>query len=257
MPVRPLIFVGEAFLLRFGVCILCEHPHRHVAHGAQPDPGAGQPAADRRALGRAVFRRQVGDQTQLAGEPHLLAERRDAAFEAQEPHGDCPALAWRADHAVGSGARAVEEDGIEFTAAADLPDRVDLDAGLVERHQQEYEPAVARRTFVAAGKNEYPVGEMGERGPDFLPRDDPLSAFGIEAGARLYIGKVGACVGLGIALAPEFAAVADQRQEALLLLFRPKGDEGGSKQAFADMAETARSAGTGILLLERDLLGNG
>ena len=118
------------------------------------------PARRSRTPGRRS-RRSPGQRdhpVELAGEADLLAQGRDAALEAEQPHRHPPALARLADDQVGGGAGAGEEDLVELRAAGELLDRPDLDAVLVHRHQQERQPVVPLGAGLGAGDDEAPVG---------------------------------------------------------------------------------------------------
>src|SRR5690606_22970205 len=101
-----------------------------------------------------------------------------------------------------------------------------------------------------ARQDEDPVGQVRQRRPDLLARDQPVAGFGIAAGAGADVAEVGAGGGFRIALRPEFRAGKDAGQEAALLLVRTEGDQRRTDQPLADMAEAAGTAGAGILLLE-------
>ena len=125
---------------------------------------------------RRCSRASVDDAVELPPEPDLLAERRDAALEPEGRHRHPPAVAGLADHERRIGARVVEEHLVELRGPGDLLDRPDLDARLVHRHQQVGQPVVPGGPGFGAGDDEAPVGQMCQRGPDFLPGDRPLVA---------------------------------------------------------------------------------
>ena len=81
-----------------------------------------------------------------------------------------------ADHEVGCGARAVEEDLVELRRAGELHDRPDLDARLLHRHEQVGQPVVPLGAGFGAREHEAPVGQVCQRGPDLLAGDRPLVA---------------------------------------------------------------------------------
>jgi hypothetical protein len=82
-----------------------------------------------------------------------------------------------------------------------------------------------------------------------LAVDHPLVA--VEFGGGRHIGQVAAGAGLRITLAPQLGHVEDLRQEALLLLGRPKGDQRGAQQLLAEVIDLVRGVGLGVLLVER------
>jgi hypothetical protein len=91
-----------------------------------------------------------------------------------------------------------------------------------------------------------------ERRPDLLAGDDPLVA--VALGPRLEVGEVGAGFGLRVALAPQFLTRGDLRQEPPLLLLGAVVQDRGPDQALAHDADAPGPAGTGVLLVEDDLL---
>ena len=123
--------------------------------------------------------------------------------------------------------------------------------GLVHRHQQVREPVVSLAALLGAAHDEAPVRPLRERRPHLLPVDDPLVALTARPG--LHVRQVGAGVRLGVALAPELGARHDAGQEPLLDLGRGEVDQRRTEQPLADEPGTSRTAGLGVLLVERDL----
>ena len=133
-----------------------------------------------------------------------------------------------------------------------MHDRADFNSFLVHRHQEIAQPPVALSAFLGAGNHEAPVGELRQRSPDFLPVDDPSVAF--QSGFGGYICQVGTSIGFGIALAPEFFAREDGRNEAMLLFFGAEGQQGGAQQRDSHVGHSPRSFGFHIGGVENDLL---
>src|SRR5207302_5913702 len=104
---------------------------------------------------------------------------------------------------------------------------------------------------VGATDREAPVGPRRERRPNLLPADDPLVA--VQLGTRLYVGEVGAGVGLGVALAPQLLGVHDRRQEPLLLLLAAERDHRRPEEPFADDPDPPWAPRARVLLVEDDL----
>ena len=258
MPVRPVVLGDQAGIVGGAIDGAVgagrQHAHGIVAHGLEAHPGLGDAVPQHGVAGRAVGFCGGADELQFVFEVRLLAERGQAALEAEQGHGDLPAGPRRADDIGVAGAGAVEKDLAEFGGAGQLLDRADLDAGLVERHEQEDQPLVSLRAGFAARQHEHPLRLVGERGPHLLPVDDPVAAGFILARLGLHVAEVGAGVGFGVALAPVLGAGDDAGQEALFLLFAAEGDQGRPDQGFAEVADAAGAAGTGIFLVENHLL---
>ena len=99
---------------------------------------------------------------------------------------------------------------------------------------------------VAAGEAEAPVRELGVGGPDLAPAD-PVAAVD-RHGAGGERGQVAPGVGLAEELAPQLARREDPGEEALLLLGRPVGQQGGSHEVDADAAHQLGGPGPRQLL---------
>ena len=224
------------------------------AHHRQLGLQAGQPVAQHGVVDAAVGPCPVADECQLALEPDDLAEGRHAALEAEQAHRHAPALPHLADHQVGVGDGAGEEDLVELRPAGQLLDRPDLDAGLVDRDEQEGEPLVALRARLGAGDDEDPLGEVRVGRPHLLTVDDPLRAVVGEPRARLDVGEVGAGVRLGVALRPQLLDVANARQEPIALRVGAEGDERRPEQLLTEVVDRRRGVGPGVLLVEDHLL---
>lgn len=136
--------------------------------------------------------------------------------------------------------------------AGQLADGVDLDAGLIERHEQEAQPLAPDRARRAAGDDEDPVGLVRERGPHLLPLQAPAPVLVLPA-ARADRRQVGAGAGLGVTLGPVFATFADAGQEATLLLGRAQRDQRRRGQGLADVAHAPRPTGAHVFFMEGEL----
>ena len=109
--------------------------------------------------------------------------------------------------------------------------------------------------LLGAGHHEAPLRPVRQRGPHLLPVDDPLVA--VEHGRRRHVGEVAAGAGLGVALAPQFGDVEDLGQEALLLLGGAERDQRRPEQFLTEVVDLVGRVGLGVLLVERDLVGDG
>jgi len=94
-----------------------------------------------------------------------------------------------------------EEHLIELRPAGELFDRPDLDALLVDGHEEEGEAMVALRAGLAAGEDEQPLAEVGVGRPHLLPVEHPLVTG--QPGPGLHVGQIGAGTGFGVPLCPE------------------------------------------------------
>jgi hypothetical protein len=184
---------------------------------------------------------------------HLLAERRHATLGFEQAHRDFPAFAGVADDMRGIGNRLVEEHFVEFRAAAELADRPDVDAFLLQRQQQKAQALVAARARLAARQHEDPFGFVRQRSPDFLSRHTPRTILDLPA-TRLHVGQIRAGIRLGITLRPELPTGDDLRQKTLLLRGAAELDQGRADQAFADVSHAAGPAGARVFLVKNHLL---
>ena len=189
---------------------------------------------------------------EFAFEPHLLSESRDAAFVAEQCHGDLPPVARASDDHVGRGARLGEEGLVELAAAGDLTNGSHLDTGLIHRHEKERETLVALRTGFATRHHETPVAHVGERGPDLLAVDDPLVT--LESGLGLHVGEIGSGVRFAVSLAPPFVAAQDAGQETRALLRSAVLDDRGREQVLTHVIGASRCFGAHVFLGPDDLL---
>ena len=106
---------------------------------------------------------------------------------------------------------------------------------------------------LGAGDDEDPVGELGQRRPDLLPVHHPLPVD--EVGAGLHVGEIGAGVGFGVALTPEFVTREDLRHEPLLLRLGAERHQGRAEQGDTHVGNASRRLGLDIGEVEDDLLG--
>ena len=171
----------------------------------------------------------------------------------QASHGDLPAVADTTDDHVLVAHGIGEEGLVEFGTAGDLHDRTDFDPGLIHRHEEVAEPGMAFGARLGAGDDEDPVGELGQRRPDLLPVHHPLPVD--EVGAGLHVGEIGAGVGFGVALTPEFVTREDLRHEPLLLRLGAERHQGRAEQGDTHVGNASRRLGLDIGEVEDDLLG--
>ena len=94
---------------------------------------------------------------------------------------------WAADRsealAVGD-ADIGEEDFVEVGRAGDLFDRARLDSGGFHVEEEEGQAVMFRLIGIGPGDDDAEIREMGARGPDFLPVDNPVIAIAFSAGAQ-------------------------------------------------------------------------
>ncbi len=100
-----------------------------------------------------------------------------------------------------------------------------------------------------------PVADPAVAGPDFLAVDDVVIA--VELGFGLQSGEIGAGVGLGKTLAPDFFRAENFGNEALFLGFCSASDDGGTDQPKAERVGHRRSFGASHFFPEKRLLHEG
>ncbi len=254
MPARPVQLVDQRLGPEAAVLGARQHAQGVVAHDGQAAPGLGQPLPDQRITSAAVLACPRHQPLELVAKLHLLAQGRDATLEAEQRHGNTPAVAGRAENIVGRGHGIIEEHLVELRGAGKLLDGAHCDARLVHRHQQEGEPLPAPALGVGASDDEAPVRLVGQGRPDLLAVENPLSRGLVQAGTCTDVGQVGACPGLRIALTPELTPLDDAGQETATLSFATEGGNGRASESFADVAHSPWAAGAGILLVEDHLL---
>ena len=76
----------------------------------------------------------------------------------------------------------------------------------------------------------------------------------IKPGFGFYIGQVRTGTRFGITLTPELLAADNARQVFLFLRFAAEGDDGGARQAFADVPYPTRATSAGIFFKKDHLL---
>ena len=134
-----------------------------------------------------------------------------APLEAEQRHGDGPAVVDAADHVRPSGTSASVK---KTSLNSDSPEIILIGRtstpGWRMSTSRNADPLVLRCVGVGAGEHEDVVGEVAGGRPDLLPVDDPLVA--VEHGPAAEVAEVGAGVGLGVALAPQVLAGEDAGQ---------------------------------------------
>ena len=106
------------------------------------------------------------------------------------------------------GPRSVEPDLVEFAGAGELPNGPDLDAGLVDGHQQERQALVFGGSGISARQHEDPVSGLRLRRPGLLAFEYPLVA--VAPGAGAYGCQIAPGIGLAESLAPLLGAAQDR-----------------------------------------------
>ena len=135
---------------------------------------------------------------------------------AKQVLGIGPAHAFFADDAVGTDADIVQEHLVHFMVPIDGDDGSDGDPRRRHVHEENAEPELLPGRIGSADQQEYPVGLMRHRGPDFLAVDHPLAALKARPGPEGR--KVRTRPGLRETLAPEIVHVEDGWQDFSLLL---------------------------------------
>ncbi len=171
------------------------------------------------------------------------------AFVGEERLGDRPAVIDVADDGIDREPDVVEELLAELERAVDLLDRVDLDPGLVDLHDEHREPAVLRRVPVGAGQAHRVVARHRCGAPDLGAVEDPLVAVAIGPGDAP--GEIGAAGRLRQELHPLVIAAQERGEVHGLLLVRSVVDEGRAEDAEVGDVEVDRH------LVGQRLLGEG
>ena len=146
----------------------------------------------------------------------------------------------------------IEEDLVELGPAGDLLQGLDGDARAVHIHHQIADATVLRGLRVGAHQKNAHIGVLGHAGPDFLAIDHKIVA--VLHRARLQGSEVGAGIGFGEALAPDFLATENFGDVALLLRFRTVRHEGRTDDHQPQQVGHFRSLGASHLFREYCLL---
>ena len=137
MPGGPGQFVDHGFALETAILRTGEHAQRVVAQHLQSRPRLCDALAQQWVARGAIGAGDADDFIEFVLKLHLLAQRRDTAFEAEQGHGDFPAVARLADQVIGAGDCLIEKHFVELAGACQLLDRLHADLRLGHRHQQE------------------------------------------------------------------------------------------------------------------------
>ena len=104
----------------------------------------------------------------VSAKPSVPRSCRSVVIATCQPRADL------ADDVLDGHLHVGEEDLVELGLAGDLAERAHLDARRVHVDEQVAEAGVALAVGVAAGDEDAPVGDVGERRPDLLPVDDEV-----------------------------------------------------------------------------------
>src|SRR5262249_40245064 len=107
--------------------------------------------------------------------------------------------------------------------AADQPDRLNRDAGLMHRQQYEADAVVLRHVGVRANEREHPIRVLRARRPDLLAVDDEVIA--AIFGARAQTREIRTGARFAVTLTPAYLAAHDRRNVAPLLIFGAEFEE--------------------------------
>ena len=154
-----------------------------------------------------------------------------------------------ADHVVVGHEHVVEED-VVGALVAHRPDAVDRDAGMVERHEEQRDAVVLRRSGSVRAPTQYHSAKCADVVHVFCPlrRQPSPSRVGLELHRR----GVGAGVGLAVADRELDLVAQDLRQELLLQLLAAVAQDrlADDADALADL----RAAPAGERLVEQVLV---
>src|SRR6202041_3947207 len=102
------------------------------------------------------------------------------------------------------------------------------------------------------GHNLAPIADPAVAGPDFLAVNNVMVA--IEPGFGLQVGEIGAGVGFGKPLAPDFLSAQNFRDETFFLRFGAVGNNRGADQTKPEGIGHGRRFGARHLLPKNGLL---
>src|SRR5215210_5848843 len=233
------------------------HDRREAAPGVEPqelhlDRDLSEALADDGVVGRPALAGELLEV--LERHPHPRGRRGPETGALVHQRGDRhgPAVADPADHVLVGDPRLLDEELVELGLVRDLVERAHLHRVLLHVHDEVGQALVLRRVLVGPRDEHAPLRLVGERGPDLLPRHDPLAV-------RLHCpglqrGEVGARVGLGEALAPDLVAGEYRVEPALLLLIGAVVDDHRAAHDEAEHVRGLRRSRTGHLLAEQRLL---
>ncbi len=91
---------------------------------------------------------------------HLLSECRDASFKGQGTHGHLPAFTRLTDNILLSSHRFIEENFIEVRLPGHLPDRTNIDTGLMHGYQQIRQTVATLACRFGPTDNKAPVSKL-------------------------------------------------------------------------------------------------
>ena len=117
-------------------------------------------------------------------------------------------------------------------AAHHVPQRPDLDARQVHRHDEVRDSGVLAGVGVGPGDQDAELRHLGQRRPDLLTVDHEHITIAYGSGAE--VGQIGTGVGLGEELAPQFLASQHRHEVPLPLFLAAVHDEDRSAVADAD-----------------------
>ena len=170
------------------------------------------------------------------------------ALEAEQRLRHGPALVQFAHEVGGRRAHVVEKHFAEFLVPGDVADSAHAHTGRLQSEQQEADARLFLRRLVGAREHEYVRRIVRQRGPGLLPVDDEFVA--IEPRLGVQVGEVGAGIGFGIALAPDFLAGEYRRQITAALRFGAEAHQYRPDHEYAVVLK-ARDA-PALHLLEED-----
>ncbi|MCY1519810.1 hypothetical protein D9M68_545740 [compost metagenome] len=192
---------------------------------------------------------------ELVFQLHDPGHEIDAALVFGRRHRDAPAFAGFAQDAAFGHRHRFEQHFVVVRFARHLAYR--FDAHAVGAHVDEHEAQAAMGLAVRLGadQREAPFGQVRLGGPDLAAVDKPAGGFGAGPGA--HGGQVGAGLGLGVALAPDLAAIPDARQEQGLLRGRAEAQQGGREDRVRNAVDGLRRVQARAEFMEGDQCGRG
>ena len=203
-----------------------------------------------RATAPVDFFCQFGELSDL--DHHVGAPAVNRALEHHIGHGDHPAPVLLSDEISQRDLDIIKKHLIEAALAGHLDQRPYGDAGAFHIDQQIAEALMLGRVGIGPTQQGGEVGAVSVGGPDLGTVDQEVVA--PVNRPRLHCGQVGAVVGLGQALAPDFFSRRNPGDIALLLFRRAPLHQRRSHPRDALKIDRGRSLGAVEFLIVNDLL---
>ncbi len=160
------------------------------------------------------------------------------AFRGQGGVGDPPAVTDRTDSLVVGHPGPVQVHLVEVDLAGEVTQRTDLDARLMQMHEEVGDAPAFGDVGVRAGEQHRVVGVMGPRRPDLLPGHDPLVTVGFGSGGERRQIRPGAR--LAEQLTPALLVPHDRREKTAALRLGAVREQRGCAQVEPQRVQAAQ-----------------